>query len=357
MKLLTDFWNDHQRELRLEDWDTPNTYMNHWEIDSFLLPIPEEPTVAGEELLMDKIYDLVQPILSNWVGGLELTKSSLYGIRVYKQGSILVPHVDRLPLVTSAIINVAQNVGEPWPLEVYGHDGVARNMTLEPGEMILYESHSVIHGRPFPLVGDADSFYANVFIHFEPLGHTERHTKKAAHGANTENTKELYEEALRKQRLEETGFIKRSLDDMPAYIEKGSAEEARWKQLYMYSPDIRKVESETTKPKTPTEPEGMTPHTAAALGKLQVLKSMHSRKPELLHKEDANGWTPMHEAARSGKKEVLEFLVKNGGKVNERTNKGKGGTPLWWAQQMFDANHPAVQFLQENGALNLGPEL
>jgi hypothetical protein len=32
--------------------------------------------------------------------------------------------------------------------------------------MVLYESHSVIHGRPFPLIGN---FYANVFIHFEPI--------------------------------------------------------------------------------------------------------------------------------------------------------------------------------------------
>jgi hypothetical protein len=32
------------------------------------------------------------------------------------------------------------------------------------GDMVLYESHSVIHGRPFPLKG---KFYANIFIHFE----------------------------------------------------------------------------------------------------------------------------------------------------------------------------------------------
>jgi hypothetical protein len=32
--------------------------------------------------------------------------------------------------------------------------------------MVLYESHSVIHGRPFPLIGN---FYANVFIHFQPI--------------------------------------------------------------------------------------------------------------------------------------------------------------------------------------------
>jgi hypothetical protein len=53
---------------------------------------------------------------------------------------------DRLPLVSSAIINVAQDVDEPWPLEVIGHDGKAYNVTMEPGDLVLYESHSVIHG-------------------------------------------------------------------------------------------------------------------------------------------------------------------------------------------------------------------
>jgi hypothetical protein len=74
--------------------------------------------------------------------------------------------VDRLPLITSAIINIDQDVDEPWPLEVYGHDGKAVNVTMEPGDMVLYESHSVIHGRPFPLKGN---YFANVFIHFEAV--------------------------------------------------------------------------------------------------------------------------------------------------------------------------------------------
>ena len=33
------------------------------------------------------------------------------------------------------------------------------------GDMVLYESHSVIHGRPFPMNGN---YFANCFIHFEP---------------------------------------------------------------------------------------------------------------------------------------------------------------------------------------------
>jgi hypothetical protein len=48
-----------------------------------------------------------------WTGE-ELTPCSLYGVRVYKENSILATHVDRLPLVASAIINVDQDLDEPW---------------------------------------------------------------------------------------------------------------------------------------------------------------------------------------------------------------------------------------------------
>jgi hypothetical protein len=29
-----------------------------------------------------------------------------------------------------------------WP----GHDGIATNITMLPGDLVLYESHSVLHG-------------------------------------------------------------------------------------------------------------------------------------------------------------------------------------------------------------------
>lgn len=45
---------------------------------------------------------------------------------------------------------------------------MAHNITLEPGEMLLFESHSSIHGHPFPLKG---RYAAYIFIHFEPTGH------------------------------------------------------------------------------------------------------------------------------------------------------------------------------------------
>ena len=116
-----------------------------------------------QSFLNQNLWDEAKKVLGEWTGQ-ELTQCSLYGIRVYHEGSILATHVDRLPLVSSAIINVAQDLDEPWPLEVYGHDGKATNVTMEPGDMVLYESHSVLHGRPFPLKG---RFMANIFVHFE----------------------------------------------------------------------------------------------------------------------------------------------------------------------------------------------
>ena len=62
------------------------------------------------------IWNAAQETIQEWTGQ-ELTPCSLYGIRIYREGSVLATHVDRLPLVSSAIINVAQDVDEPWYVE------------------------------------------------------------------------------------------------------------------------------------------------------------------------------------------------------------------------------------------------
>lgn len=63
------------------------------------------------------------------------------------EGAVLNPHVDRLPLVSSCIINVAQDVDEDWPLEVYDRHDRAVNVTMKPGDIVLYESGSLVHGE------------------------------------------------------------------------------------------------------------------------------------------------------------------------------------------------------------------
>jgi prolyl 4-hydroxylase len=88
-------------------------------------------------LLRISSSSILTQLVQEWTGQ-DLTQCSLYGIRVYTEGSILATHVDRLPLVSSAIINVAQDLDEPWPIEVYGYDGKATNVNMEPGDMVLY---------------------------------------------------------------------------------------------------------------------------------------------------------------------------------------------------------------------------
>lgn len=109
------------------------------------------------------IFDNVEKLVSEWVGR-KLRQTSLYGIRLYSNQSILSTHVDRLPLVTSCIINVDQDLEEPWPLEVYDHNGRAHNVTMEPGDLVFYESSTVLHGRPFPMNGKSLNYY--IFVYF-----------------------------------------------------------------------------------------------------------------------------------------------------------------------------------------------
>lgn len=111
-----------------------------------MVSVEDEELTGGGYVLKQHIWHAARDTLEAWTG-YKQAECSLYGIRVYKEGSMLAPHVDRLPLVSSAIINVDQDVDEPWPLEVIGHDGKAYNVTMLPGDMVLYESHSVLHGR------------------------------------------------------------------------------------------------------------------------------------------------------------------------------------------------------------------
>jgi hypothetical protein len=130
-----------------------------------MVSVEDESLLGGGDEIKDKIWHAANDIIQEWTGQ-ESFPTSVYGIRVYKEGAILSTHVDRLPLVSSMIINVDQDVDEDWVLEVIGHDGRAYNVTQKPGDIILYESHSILHGRPFALKG---RYYANIFVHFAPI--------------------------------------------------------------------------------------------------------------------------------------------------------------------------------------------
>jgi prolyl 4-hydroxylase len=107
MTLLTKFWEDNKGLEHPEQWAAGNTYVNHWEMPSYMLSVENKELQGGGTELKAEIWDAAVDSVREWTGQ-DLTTSSLYGIRVYKEGAVLAPHVDRLPLVSSAIINVAQ---------------------------------------------------------------------------------------------------------------------------------------------------------------------------------------------------------------------------------------------------------
>lgn len=299
--------------------------------------------------LRKAIWDASKASLEEWTG-VELSPSSLYGVRVYTEGAVLAPHVDRMPLVISAIVNVAQDVDEPWPLELYGHDGKAYNITMEVGDMVFYESHSAIHGRPFALKG---RHYANVFIHFEPLGHTLLQDERNAE--DEESLEYLYQQAWKRSQsrcvddercegLVDLNAVKKA----PHYIVPGSEEERRWLQTHPKAHLDTSKDNEFAK--------GLSAHTAASSGDLDALIAIAVENPEALKYKDNNGWNPLHEAVRGGHIEIIKFLLKGGLDKNERTHAGNGGSPLWWAKKTHGADHPVVQYLESIGAEEIPPE-
>lgn len=138
--------------------------------------------------------------------------------------------------------------------------------------VIFYESHSVIHGRPFPLKGRyyavsckravffcifnidivvcidlkqtfhntcsrVPTFPQNVFVHFEPLGHTLKYEEENAE--DEESLQNLYQKAWKKlqTKCSDDEDCKARVDlnvenQVPHYIVPGSEEERRWLQTH-----------------------------------------------------------------------------------------------------------------------------
>jgi len=121
--------------------------------------------------LMDHALKVLQPIASAWAGKgaipLPLEPQEAYGIRVYRNQSVWGMHVDKKE---SHIIGVMYHIdhaafSKPWPLVIEDLHGRTHSLILSPGDILLYESAKLLHGRPIPLDG---AWYADVFCHYYP---------------------------------------------------------------------------------------------------------------------------------------------------------------------------------------------
>ncbi|CAB9529888.1 Ankyrin Repeat [Seminavis robusta] len=355
-KIIQDFWEQNKDKQVPEVWPEGNIYLNHWESPSMMVSVDDTGLRGSGYHLKRNIWDSAQSTISQWAGGQDVTPVSMYGIRVYTNGSLLVPHVDRLPLVASAMINVAQEVEEDWPMEVYSHKtGMAHNVTLHPGDMLLFESHSVVHGRPFPLKG---KFYAMIFIHFEPTGRT---ALKQRVGVD-----EQYRQAVQDGVGGQSSSEQSSL--LPPYIRRFSPEEEHWQRenpggwrspamspasFELQPDDNGNSAAEEQQPKQPEE------HQAARDGDIaywEAALDKAANQYKLVNRRDAYGWQPIHESATNGREDLVDLLLRHGANINARTHGGRGGTPLFLAQHKLGSHHPIVSFLVDRGALSIPPD-
>lgn len=156
-----------------ESMSSHDAYLSGRDSDTWLTILPPR--------LQDRIYSLVRQRVHEWTGVPEkdLFRTALFGIRMYHHNAVLHAHVDRVDThVLSAILVVARGDPEdtiPWPLTILDHDGKAHELADEPGQLILYESATCVHGRITPFRGRE---LANAFVHFRPDGWPDDYRKK-----------------------------------------------------------------------------------------------------------------------------------------------------------------------------------
>ena len=181
---LVEYWNSNKYNMKEERWPYGTTTVNHWISPTYVVNVnvkmnskttdpSDNDTSNNDDDITDtnnrlrgrksnnninnhrrnltfrkeQIVASTKQSMEEWTGK-DMKPSAMYGIRVYTHGSIVPPHVDRIPQLSStAIINVAQDLDTDWVFEMYNRqNGQAENVTLNVGDMMLYESGSLIHG-------------------------------------------------------------------------------------------------------------------------------------------------------------------------------------------------------------------
>ncbi|GAB5370500.1 hypothetical protein AAMO2058_001498600 [Amorphochlora amoebiformis] len=162
-KELTDFYYKNIPVRSNEPWDIYGaTQMNFHEVGTDLVYLDLDP------IFRDRIANQhIKPILEEW-SGQKLKLNAFYGIREYFPGAWLRNHIDRIDThIISATLSLLKiNATTPWPLETVRWDGKRVRFEHKAGEMILYESSTRPHGRPYKLV---DGMHVGCFVHFSPI--------------------------------------------------------------------------------------------------------------------------------------------------------------------------------------------
>lgn len=81
------FYQMNKDNAKTEKWYRGNTIVNTWESPSEMVSF-ENPSFRGGIAIKQIIWEAVRPVIEEWVGR-KVEPTSLYGIRIYRAGSIL----------------------------------------------------------------------------------------------------------------------------------------------------------------------------------------------------------------------------------------------------------------------------
>jgi len=87
--LIQKFYQDNKGHDEIE-WKQINTYHNMWEAPPTMMHLNQNRFVGGGAHLQNTIWVSAKKVMEEW-SGQQLSPVSLYGIRLYHNGSILAP--------------------------------------------------------------------------------------------------------------------------------------------------------------------------------------------------------------------------------------------------------------------------
>ena len=121
---------------------------------------------APAELLND-LRNTFKDILTKWIEyKTPLVHTATCGIRKHLRGSHWANHYEEKKThVISAMIHLDDVSDKPWNLCIEDHHFRPHQVSMEYGDILLYESTTCLHGRPTPFEGDS---HCNVRVHFKP---------------------------------------------------------------------------------------------------------------------------------------------------------------------------------------------
>ena len=127
----------------------------------------QKPLMIDNSHLNNRAMYELQSIHESW-SKTKLIANNAYGLRVYRNQSKLLMHIDQSSThVISSILHVGHDPnGEPWPLVIEDLHGNVNEVYLETGDMLLYESSKCFHGRPKRYNG---RWYSSLFTHYYPV--------------------------------------------------------------------------------------------------------------------------------------------------------------------------------------------